>query len=118
MKTRSAKAKGKRAQNLVRDLILETFSHLEPDDVKSTTMGDHGEDVKLSPAARRSFPFSIEVKNQEKINIWSAFDQASKNSQQHTPLLVFTRNRSDLMCTLRFEDFLKLYAAQIDNKNV
>ena len=32
MKTRSAKNKGKRLQNDVRDLILETFKELEPDD--------------------------------------------------------------------------------------
>ena len=45
MKTRSAKNKGKRLQNKVRDLILEKFQTLEPDDVRSTTMGDSGEDV-------------------------------------------------------------------------
>ena len=64
MKTRSAKNKGKRLQNEVRDLILETFKQLEPDDVRSTTMGDSGEDVLLSPAARKLFPFSVECKNQ------------------------------------------------------
>ena len=36
MKTRSAKNKGKRLQNDVRDLILETFTELEPDDVRQT----------------------------------------------------------------------------------
>ena len=49
MKTRSAKNKGKRLQNKVRDLILEKFTQLEEDDVRSTTMGDSGEDVLLSP---------------------------------------------------------------------
>ena len=70
MKTRSAKNKGKRLQNDVRDLILETFKQLEPDDVRSTTMGDSGEDVLLSPKARKLFPFSVECKNQEKLNIF------------------------------------------------
>ena len=72
MKTRSAKNKGKRLQNKVRDLILEKFQTLEPDEVRSTTMGDSGEDVLLSPAARKKFPFSVECKNQEKINIWES----------------------------------------------
>lgn len=36
MKARSAKNKGKRLQNAVRDLILEHFPQLEPDDVVST----------------------------------------------------------------------------------
>ena len=79
MKTRSAKNKGKRLQNDVRDLILETFKQLEEDDVRSTTMGDSGEDVLLSPvAARKLFPFSVECKNQEKLNIWSS----SRNKQK------------------------------------
>ena len=34
MKSRSAKNKGKRLQNNVRDLLLETFNQLEPDDIK------------------------------------------------------------------------------------
>ena len=45
MKPRSAKNKGKRLQNKVRDLILEKFNQLEPDDVRSITMGDSGEDI-------------------------------------------------------------------------
>ena len=65
---------GKRLQNQVRDLILEKFQQLEEDDVRSTTMGDSGEDVLLSPF-RRLFPFSIECKNQEKLNIWSSLEQ-------------------------------------------
>ena len=47
MKSRSAKNKGKRLQNKVRDLILEKFNQLEPDDVRSTTMGDSGEHTPL-----------------------------------------------------------------------
>ncbi len=56
MKPRSAKNKGKRLQNAVRDMILENFTQLEPDDVVSTLMGDSGTDIKLSPAARKLFP--------------------------------------------------------------
>ena len=92
MKTRSAKNKGKRLQNDVRDLILETFTELEPDDVRSTSMGCGGEDLQLSPAARKKFNFSVECKNQEKLNIWSALDQAEQNSGEHTPLVIFKRN--------------------------
>ena len=68
MKTRSAKNKGKRLQNSVRDILLETFTQLEEDDIKSTTMGESGEDIQLSPAARKLIPYAIECKNQEKIN--------------------------------------------------
>jgi len=65
----SRKSKGRRLQQFVRDMILENFDHLEPDDVRSTSMGAGGEDVLLSPAARKVFPFSVECKNVEKISL-------------------------------------------------
>ena len=108
MKPRSAKNKGKRLQNKIRDLILEKFDILEPDDVRSITMGDSGEDILLSPAARRLFPFSVECKNQEKLNIWSALEQAEENSGKHSPLVIFKRNRSKTYAVLEFEELLKL----------
>ena len=108
MKPRSAKNKGKRLQNKIRDLILEKFDSLEPDDVRSITMGDSGEDILLSPAARRLFPFSVECKNQEKLNIWGALEQAEDNSGNHTPLVIFKRNRSKTYAVLEFDKLLEL----------
>ena len=108
MKPRSAKNKGKRLQNKVRDLILEKFNTLEPDDVRSITMGDSGEDILLSPAARKLFPFSVECKNQEKLNIWSSLEQAETNSGKHIPLLVFKRNRTKMYAVLEFDKLLEL----------
>ena len=108
MKTRSAKNKGKRLQNDVRDLILETFTELEPDDVRSTTMGDSGEDVLLSPAARKLFPFSVECKNQEKLNVWSSLEQTETNAGKHTPLLIFKRNRSKTYAVLQLDDLMEM----------
>ena len=109
MKPRSAKNKGKRLQNTIRDLILEKFdSKLEPDDVRSITMGDSGEDIQLSPAARKLIPYSIECKNQEKLNIWEALDQAEGNSGKHTPLVIFKRNRSKTYAVLEFDKLLEL----------
>jgi hypothetical protein len=108
MKPRSAKNKGKRLQNKIRDLILEKFDILEPDDVRSITMGDSGEDILLSPAARKLFPFSVECKNQEKLNIWGALEQAEDNSGNHTPLVIFKRNRSKTYAVLEFDKLLEL----------
>ena len=108
MKPRSAKNKGKRLQNKIRDLILEKFDSLEPDDVRSITMGDSGEDILLSPAARKQFPFSVECKNQEKLNIWSAIEQAENNRGNHTPLVIFKRNRSKTYAVLEFDRLLEL----------
>jgi len=108
MKPRSAKNKGKRLQNKIRDLILEKFDSLEPDDVRSITMGDSGEDILLSPAARRVFPFSVECKNQEQLNIWSALEQAKENSGDHVPLVIFKRNRTKTYAVLEFDKLLEL----------
>ena len=71
-------------------------------------MGDSGEDILLSPAARKLFPFSVECKNQEKLNIWSALDQAEQNSGEHTPLVIFKRNRSKIYAVLEIEKLLEL----------
>ena len=108
MKSRSAKNKGKRLQNNVRDLLLETFNQLEPDDVRSAIMGETGEDIKLSPAARRQIPYSFECKNQEKINIWESLKQSEENSGDYPPVLVFKRNRSKTYVVLEIEDFIDL----------
>ena len=108
MKTRSAKNKCKRLQNKVRDILLETFDTLEPDDIRSAVMGDSGEDIQLSPAARKLIPYSIECKNQEKLNIWSALEQAEDNSKDSTPVLIFKRNRSKTYAVLEIEEFIKL----------
>jgi|TARA_B110000495_G_C23001882_1_gene591378 hypothetical protein len=109
MKTRSAKNKGKRLQNSVRDVLLETFKEdLEPDDIKSAVMGDSGEDIQLSPAARKLIPYSIECKNQEKLNIWSSLEQAEGNSKESTPVLIFKRNRSKTYAVVELKEFIKL----------
>ena len=114
MKPRSAKNKGKRLQNKVRDLILEKFNKkLEEDDVRSITMGDSGEDILLSPAARKLFPFSVECKNQEKLNIWSSLEQAESNSGKHTPLLIFKRNRTKTYAVLEFDKLLELLNSKL-----
>ena len=108
MKTRSAKAKVRRLQTKIRDLLLEEFKELEPDDIRPAIMGETGEDIKLSPAARRKIPYSFECKNQEKLNIWESLKQAEENSGDYPPILIFKRNRSKTYVTLDLEEFLKL----------
>jgi hypothetical protein len=108
MKTRSAKSKGRRLQNKVKEILLEAFSELEPDDIRTAIMGESGEDIKLSPAARKQIPYSFECKNQEKINIWESLTQAEENSGDSNPVLVFKRNRSKTYAVLEIEDFIDL----------
>jgi hypothetical protein len=104
----SRKQKGRRLQQKIRDLIIQTFG-LDPDDVRSTSMGAPGEDILMSPLAQSYMPFTIESKNQERLNIWDALKQAESNSSENRPpLVVFGRNRSDVYCALRFKDLLGL----------
>jgi len=115
MKPQSAKGKGRRLQQWVRDLILETWDQLEPDDVRSTSMGAGGEDLQLSPAARRKFNFSVECKNTERLNVWSAYEQAEANSGKHEPLLVMKKNRKKPLVVIDAETFMKLVEKSNDN---
>ena len=109
MRTQSCKAKGRKLQQMVAADILSLHPCLSAEDVRSTPMGSHGEDVQLSAQARKLFPFSVEAKNQERMNVWSSFEQCEKNcSKEAMPLLVFKKNRSEPLCALRWRDFLSL----------
>lgn len=105
--TQSAKAKGRRLQQAVRDSILESFPALELDDVRSTSMGAGGEDVQLSPAARTLFPYSVECKNLAKIAVYNYYAQATGHND-YEPLVVIKQNRSKPLAVVDFEHFMKL----------
>ena len=109
MKPASCKAKGRKLQQRVAADIIAAHN-LSPDDVTSRSMGAGGCDILLSKLAREAFPYTIEVKNQESISIWSAFAQAVAHAEKEKlkPLLVFSRNRSDVLVTLRWKDFVGL----------
>ena len=111
MKPQSAKAKGRRFQQEVRDAVLATFPALEPDDVRSTSMGASGADLQLSPAARRVFPYHVEAKNVEALNVHKALQQAEAGAAkagQGVPLLAFRRNNTGAYVALSLTHFLDL----------
>lgn len=107
MRPSSAKQKGRLGQQFVRDRILETFKQLEPDDVKSTSMGASGEDIQLSPAARKVLPYQIEVKNKATSQIHTYYDQA-KTHGKYEPLVVVKRDRHIYLATISLDHFLEL----------
>ena len=103
---RSNKAKGRRLQNFVRDLLREIYSDLHPDDIKSQTMGMTGEDIILSPAARELIPFSFECKNVERLQMWQAIEQCETNKPDHSaPAIVFKKNGKDPYVAIPFALF-------------
>lgn len=112
MKTSSAKAKGRRLAAEVKELLIDHAPNVVlPPDIVVTSSGETGEDLKLSTVAKTVYPFVIECKNQEKLNIWASLDQAKSHQADtsETPVLFFRRNRSEIYVALRAADFLRLY---------
>ena len=115
MKAKASKAKGRRLQNWVRDKLRTAFitnwtkiPRLEEDDIKSQTMGMTGEDIILSPAARQIIPYSFECKNVERLNIWSAINQAETNAPDScTPVTIIKRNHSKVYVVIEFDSWIK-----------
>lgn len=108
MKASSAKGKGRRLQNYLKDKLYECFPSLRDGDIKGAVMGESGEDIKLSPAAQDLIPYSFECKNQERLNIWESLSQAEGNSNDRTPVVVFKRNRTKTYVAIDLEAFLIL----------
>ena len=112
MKTSSAKAKGRKLQQWTRDRLIESLD-IHPEDIESRSMGAGGEDLIMSRAAWKAFPYSIECKNQEAINIWNAYQQASENAGEYTPLVVLNRNKSKPLVLVDAETFIQLHKVDI-----
>jgi len=107
VRPQSCKAKGRRLQQEVRDAILATFPGITADDVRSTSMGAGGEDLLFSTHARLMFPFSLECKNVESLNIWKALEQAAGHGSR-PPMVVFRRNNMPAHAALPFDLLLQL----------
>ena len=108
MKTQSAKSKGRRLQQWIRDLLIEKLE-IHPEDIESRSMGAGGEDLIMARAARESFPYSVECKNQEKINIWESYKQAEDNSKDYEPIVVLKRNNQKPLILVDAEYFVNLH---------
>lgn len=109
IKPSSAKAKGRKHQQWVRDRLLELFTTLEPDDIISTSMGAGGEDLRLSPAARKQIPISVECKAYKSFAIYTVMDQAAANAKQGLePVAVIKADRRTPLAVVDAEYFFKL----------
>ena len=107
--TRAAKAKGRGGQQEVRDRLLETFPEFEPDDIKSTTMGDTGEDIQLSPLARKTLPISIEVKRR-KSGMKTAYDYIDQagNHGKGEPVVFYRSDRQPWIVMVGMDHYMEL----------
>jgi hypothetical protein len=107
MKPQSCKAKGRNLQKWVRDQLIEQLN-IHPEDIESRSMGAGGEDLIMARAARQKFPFSIECKNVEKLNVWEAYEQAKVNAGTYEPIVVMKKNHKKPLVVIDAETFIKL----------
>ena len=108
MKPQSAKAKGRRLQQQFRELLIEELG-IHPEDIESRSMGAGGEDLIMARAARENFPYSIECKNVEKLNVWEAYKQAEENSKDYEPVVVMKKNNHKTLVVIDAEHFVKIH---------
>ena len=105
MKPQSAKAKGRKLQQWVRDKLIEN-RNIHPEDIESRSMGAGGEDLIMARDARQKFPYSIECKNQEKLNVWDAYEQACANSGDHEPIVFIKKNGKKPLAVVDAKHFI------------
>jgi hypothetical protein len=108
MKTSSAKAKGRKLQQWFANLLVEKLG-VDAEDLESRPMGSQGEDIIMGKQTREVFPYSIECKNQEAVNVWKAYEQATENCKGYEPLVVIKRNRTKPLVLVDAEYFVKLH---------
>jgi len=122
-KARSAKAKGRTLQNWVRDKLLSLFCDypefsITTEDIKSQTMGMTGEDIIITPHARKFLPYTFECKNTERLEMWKAIEQAEKNNSfgSYYSIIVFKKNQKKPHVAMSWETYealLRNYFIQI-----
>ena len=110
MQTRSRKAKGRKLQNWVRDEFLSRFKQFTDEDIYCAIMGESGADVKFSPLAQETLPYSIECKNKETFKgIYDIMEQAKSNTKvNHTPVGVIKMNNCEPLAIVNAKHFLDL----------
>ena len=116
MKTQSAKAKGRRLQQDVRNRLIEELD-VHPEDIESRSMGASGEDLIMARAARKKFPYSIECKNQEKLNVWNAYTQCDQNAKHYEPLVIIKKNNFKSLAVVDLDYFINMHKSDNDNED-
>ena len=117
IKVSSRKGKGRGLQYWVCERIAGMFgiNFVQSDDtclIQSRPMGQHSVDIILRGELKKKFPFSIECKSQETLNIKEWIRQARENELPDTSwMLIFkkqTLGSKPIVC-LDFETFLHYY---------
>ena len=64
--------------------------------------------TSLWQAKRKKFPYSIECKNQERVNVWESYKQALENSGDYEPI-VDKKNHHKPLVVIDAEAFIKMH---------
>jgi hypothetical protein len=113
----SRKAKARKLQKYVASWIskITGIPHGKDELIESREMGQAGTDVKLIGHAQKMFPFAVECKRQEKLNLHEAIKQAKVYEKEGIDWLVFhKRNDEDAYVTLKADKFFEIYRRIID----
>jgi len=117
----SAKGKGRELQKWVCRKIsgLTGIPFDNKDDnckIHSREMGQSGVDIILRGEALQKFPFSVECKSTESLNLREFVQQAKNNQKEDTNWMVVVRTKSisDVVVMMSWESFEKLYKGEIN----
>jgi len=110
----SRKAKGRRLQAQIATKLSKLLNiPFEKDgDIDVRIMGDSGSDIILRGEAKKFYFDGIEAKNQERLQIWQALEQAAQYGKK--PLLFFKRNHSKTYVVMEEKDFFDLYEKTLE----
>jgi predicted DCC family thiol-disulfide oxidoreductase YuxK len=113
---KSAKAKGRKAQQEVAQILMEAFG-LTPEDFESIGGGQSGQDIRMTDKARKCWAFhAIEITAHLTRSVWAKFRQAETHAQKQRdgkvpgnarPILIFKKNGSPLYAMVYFKDLVE-----------
>ena len=112
MKPSSAKAKGRKLQQWVVDKLVAILG-FDPEDLESRPMGSSGEDVIMGVQSRKQFPYSIECKNQQAVNVWKAYEQSCANCKDYEPLVIIKSKAVSQFTEIGNEERWKKYLSPL-----
>ena len=70
-------------------------------------MGNSGEDVQLSAAARKLVPYQIECKSKNASSLHTIYNQAKEHGT-HEPLVILKKNRDVALAIVSLDHFITL----------
>jgi hypothetical protein len=75
-------------------------------------MGAPGEDIQLSPAARRKVPYQIECKSKATSQVHTYYEQA-KGHGGYEPVVIVKKDRDIALVVMSLDHFLKLLKERV-----